>query len=121
VLGKSAPKLKKPTATAEPFVSFGRNGAIGADAISYYFAGKNATMAMFASRLAQNLRHPVLDKTALTGSFDFKVEYAEDETQSGAAASLFRAIQDQLGLKLEAQKGSVDVLVVDHAAKPEGN
>lgn len=121
VATKSGPKLKPPTVTAQPFVSSGRTGDITRDALSQYIAGQNATMAMFAIRLAQHLSRPVLDESGIAGSFDFRVEYAADETQSDAAASLFRAIQDQLSLKLEARKGPVEVLVIDHAEKPSEN
>ncbi len=71
-------------------------------------------------------RH-VIDKTGLTGKYDFTLKWQEgdgpasDEPANGADAagpSLFTALQEQLGLKLEAQKAPVEVLVVDHAEKP---
>ncbi len=55
----------------------------------------------------------VVDKTALTGSYDFTLDWAPEETQDSSAPSLVTAIQEQLGLRLESQKAPVDVLLVD--------
>ena len=52
--------------------------------------------------------------------FDFKVDYAIDDNPD-SGSSLLMAVQDRLGLKLEAAKGPVDTLVVDRAAKPSAN
>jgi len=63
-------------------------------------------------------RH-VMDETGLAGSFAFKLEYASDADASGP--SLFSAVQDQLGLKLESRKAPVEFLVVDSATHPSQN
>jgi uncharacterized protein (TIGR03435 family) len=94
--------------------------------------GRNATMGNFVSLLQRAiLDRPVVDKTGLSGKYDFDLEWAPDETQFGgdvppvsaAAPSppLFEAIQQQLGLRLEATKGPVDALVVDTAERPTAN
>ena len=77
------------------------------------------------------LDRPVVDKTGLSGKFDFDLQWAPDETQFGGAlpvapsdvpaAPLFSAIQDQLGLKLTAARGPVEALVVDKAQRPTAN
>ena len=122
VVAKGGPKLQEPKdASKGSFVGFGRTGPITAPAVTSLITGRNATMDMFADRLAQALRRPVLNQTGLNGKFDFVLEYAADDSQSNAAPALVRAIQDQLGLKLESRPGSVDVLVVEHAEKPAGN
>jgi uncharacterized protein (TIGR03435 family) len=77
--------------------------------------------------------------TGLTGNYDFTLAYAPEEggsQQPGAggaagealpappsdsAPSIFTALQEQLGLKLESTKGPVDVIVVDHIEKPSDN
>ena len=59
------------------------------------------------------LGHPVVDRTGLKGSFSFTLEWTPDD--------IFSALQEQLGLKLEASKGMVDVIVVDHAERPSEN
>jgi uncharacterized protein (TIGR03435 family) len=81
--------------------------------------------------LAQFLNRTVIDKTGLTGMFDFHLEFAPDDTTPGITASsdgsdplgpsIFAALQEQLGLKLEAGKGPVELLVIDHVQKPSEN
>ncbi len=64
----------------------------------------------------------VLNRTGLTGEYDFKLDWAEDNGESvpadSALTSLFTALQEQLGLKLRSEKGSVEVVVVESATKP---
>jgi uncharacterized protein (TIGR03435 family) len=93
---------------------------------------RNATMSDLA-RLMQRaiLDRPVVDKTGLTGRYDFDLEWAPDETQFGGevpvapadapSLPLFAAIQQQLGLRLEATRGPVAALVVDKAERPTAN
>jgi uncharacterized protein (TIGR03435 family) len=94
--------------------------------------GRNATMGNFVSLLQRAiLDRPVVDKTGLSGRYDFDLEWAPDETQFGgdvppasAAATsppLFEAIQQELGLRLEATRGPVEALVVDKAERPSPN
>lgn len=121
-VGKSGPKLKPPKdATRQPFVGFGRTGPVTADALSQTFFGENATIDMLAYRLSQHLRRPVTNRTGIEGNFDFVIEYSGTEEQRSAAPPLDRAIQDQLGLKLSTEPGSIEVLVVERAAKPAAN
>jgi uncharacterized protein (TIGR03435 family) len=93
---------------------------------------RNATMGDLTSLMQRAmLDRPVVDKTGLTGKYDFDLEWAPDETQFGgevpiASADaptppLFSAIQSQLGLKLEATRGPVQALVVDTVARPSEN
>ena len=68
--------------------------------------------------------HPVLDQTSLTGFYDYKLEFVRDPAAAAAessASSIFGAVQEQLGLKLEPRKGSIEVSVVDHTEKPSEN
>jgi len=83
------------------------------------------------SKLAQllNLDHPVVDQTGLTGEYDFKLDFAMTGRRNDAGAtppvddtadsapSVFAAVEDQLGLKLEPNKLPFDVLVIDHIDK----
>jgi uncharacterized protein (TIGR03435 family) len=74
------------------------------------------------------LDYPVLDKTGLTARYDFDLEFTPDETLFGGALErgaddsarpgLFAAISQQLGLRLEATRGSVDALVIDRVQRP---
>jgi uncharacterized protein (TIGR03435 family) len=96
--------------------------------------GRYATMAMLAGGLQKLvLDRPVIDKTGLTGNFDFDLAWRPDAAQFGGrggtlpAASdpdrpdIFTALQEQLGLRLEAQKGPGEIIVVDRAEKPSDN
>jgi uncharacterized protein (TIGR03435 family) len=75
------------------------------------------------------LDRPTVNRTGLTGKYDFDLVWAQDESQYGgqvAAAPedsqsppLFTAMQEQLGLKLEATRGKVAAMVVDEAVKPQ--
>ena len=66
---------------------------------------------------------PVLDQTGLTGFYDYKIEFARDPAAFAetSAPSIFTAVQEQLGLKLEPQKGPIEVFTIDHAERPSQN
>jgi uncharacterized protein (TIGR03435 family) len=67
---------------------------------------------------------PLVDQTGLTGRYTFKLHYTYDEVRNAdpnAPPGLFTAIQDQLGLKFEATRAPVDVLVIDHVNRPSEN
>jgi len=93
--------------------------------------GRYATVAEFASVLQRSpLDRPVVDKTGLSGRYDFDLEFAPDERLWGGILprpensdkpELFRAIQEQLGLQLTAAKGPVDGLVIDRIERPSEN
>jgi bla regulator protein blaR1 len=93
---------------------------------------KGMGIGSFTKQLSQQLGRPVLDRTGLTSRYDFKLEWTPDsaptfEAKEGAPAvdstapSLFTALQEQLGLKLESTRGPVEILVIDHAEKPSEN
>jgi len=65
---------------------------------------------------------PVLDRTGLSGFYDVNMTYVEDALAADAAGpSIFTAIQDELGLKLESTKVPIEMLVIDHIERPTGN
>lgn len=112
VVAKGGPKLKPPASTtAQPFVSFLPHG----------LSGQNATIDQLVERMARILRRPVLNQTGVQGNFDFLIDYPPDDAATDETVLLLGAIQDQIGLKLETQPGSVDVAVIDGAEKPSGN
>jgi uncharacterized protein (TIGR03435 family) len=93
---------------------------------------RNATMTDFVSLLQRAvLDRPVVDRTGLTGRYDFDLEWAPDETQFGGEVPVapadaqsppfFTAIEQQLGLRLEATRGLIEALVVDGAEQPSAN
>ena len=80
--------------------------------------------------LSSTLGNPVVDKTGLTGLYDFNLEYTDPRFQRPGNAGqpladsppdIFGAVQEQLGLKLDAKKAPVEVLVVDHAERASEN
>jgi uncharacterized protein (TIGR03435 family) len=90
-------------------------------------------MKLIASSMmgGQGVDRPVLDRTGLSGTFDFAVEYTAQIDASwppGAVAqrdltgpTFMQALQEQLGLRLEPQTGPVEVLVVDYVEEPPAN
>ena len=87
---------------------------------------KKINMKFFAEQtLAQRMGRNVVDKTGLAGDYDFEIKYTEDRGPAAAAdvagPDFLNAMQEQLGLKLEQQKGPVGVIVVDHAEKASAN
>ncbi|HEY4088260.1 MAG TPA: TIGR03435 family protein [Bryobacteraceae bacterium] len=64
---------------------------------------------------------PVVDMTNLKGVYDMTLDWSPEAAPTAEKPSLFTAVTEQLGLKLEAQKTPVEILVIDHAEKPSGN
>ena len=75
------------------------------------------------SMLARELDRPVVDQTGLTGNYDFTLQFAPavGADPDSQAPSIFTAVQEQLGLKLEPAKAPLDVLVIDHVEQPSEN
>jgi uncharacterized protein (TIGR03435 family) len=127
-VSKDGPKMTKSTdASLAPGQLLNPSGVI---------TGTSLTMAALAETLQRYVfSKPVVDKTGLDGRWDFTLKWTPDDTQfpdapesmrkpaddGNAWPSLFTAIQEQLGLKLEAQKADVKVLVVDHVDHPSPN
>lgn len=119
-------------------MSGGRGGAMTLTATSM-------PMSSLIRMLSGSLGRPVIDKTGLTANYDFKLEYTRDDLGAGVAPALgpagggggdgappvpaadssgptlFTAVQEQLGLKLESTKGPVEIIVIDRAEKPSDN
>jgi len=95
-------------------------------------AGK-VNMKQLVNVLSDILGRTVIDRTEFTGTFDVKLEYTPEGTTSAtdgfeptqgfdtSGPSIFTALQEQLGLRLESQKAPADILVIDHAEKPSEN
>ncbi len=93
-----------------------------------------APMDYFAFRLSQLMDRPVVDLTNLPGGYDFDLEFTRDlppgfpqggkingEEPDTSGPTVFAAVEKQLGLRLKAQKGPADVIVIDHAERPTEN
>ena len=143
VVGKDGPKLQEGKETdmhpvlgpdGQPLVQ-GRMEfrplPTGGDRVRGY----NVSTSILADFLVLQLSRPVLDKTGLTGSYTFTLEWTPDAIASptsastmsdtpqldAPSASIFSAVQQQLGLKLEAAKAPVPVMVIDHIERPSPN
>jgi len=128
-VGKDGTKNMAENTSGGPLPSLFFQGAKGGISLP----ARNATMKDFTGLLQEVvLDRPVVDQTGLKGRYDFTLKWAPDDSQFGghvptasddpsAPPSLFTALQEQVGLKLESTRTAVDVLVIDHVEKPSPN
>jgi uncharacterized protein (TIGR03435 family) len=92
------------------------------DATPTEIVATSVTMPAFAARLSRSIGTHVVDTTSLKGIYDFKLTWLADDQFVGRGASanptIFTAIQEQLGLRLQSARGPVDTLVIDRVEKP---
>jgi len=112
VLAKGGTKL-------QPSESNGKSIGVGRT----HFNGQGLSMTSVAEELSKIAGRVVVDKTGLTGRYDFKLLWTADDAPvaDGDPPTLFTAVQEQLGLKLEPAKEPVPVLVIDHVEQPTPN
>jgi uncharacterized protein (TIGR03435 family) len=77
------------------------------------------TMPSLAAHLSDYVDRPVLDRTGRAGKYGVELEFSRRDGDD--RPSIFTAVQDQLGLRLEAGKAPIDMLVIDHIEKANGN
>lgn len=123
-VGKNGPKVKEAQ---------GGDSSIGVRIRGVgHVTGTKASMQQLTETLSDvrmngraMLNRPVLDRTGLNGVYDFVLEWTPDLAPVDGAApggpSIFTAVQDQLGLKLETQKAPVQIFIIDHAEKASAN
>lgn len=112
VVGKTGPKLKEG-GTKGPYLSRPAPGKL---------VGTRASMAALTRALSGSLGRPINDETGLKGQYDFTLTWTPDEIVGDVSGpSLFTALQDQLGLKLESKKAPVETIVIDHIGTPSPN
>ena len=117
--GKLGPALRKSEVDCSPANrDKAPKGACGFRAGQGLITSRSATMEMLASELIMTGRL-VLDRTGLTGAYELDLRWTPDEFETGAA--LVTALREQLGLKLEAIRAPVEVIVVDKAERPSEN
>lgn len=126
VVAKNGPKMRQAVDDD------GRSGIVGGTG---QVSATRVGMEAFAHFLGEQAGRPVLDMTGLTGNYNFALKWSPDTNQTAgvpdaannipagdsSGPTLFTAIQDQLGLKLEAQKSPAEILIVDRAEKPSAN
>jgi uncharacterized protein (TIGR03435 family) len=117
VIAKNGHKLKD--ATTDPDAHTLWNSGRAAE----HYSGKKVSMTDLVFLLRTQSRRPVIDKTGLTGKYDFELEWSAGDPPPPDAPgpSIFTAVQEQLGLKLESVKASFPTVVIDHAERPSEN
>jgi uncharacterized protein (TIGR03435 family) len=117
VSGRTGPTFNRTTQSVDqgPHIQDGRGLLIAT----------KADMPLFSRALAGELGVAVIDKTNLGGDYDLKLEWTPDEDAAAplpsSGPSIFTALQEQLGLRLESGKAPVEVVVVDYAEKASAN
>ena len=126
VLAKGVPKLHKAATddstpaqpnAPKPHPIEERPNALGTEYIAH-----GASMELLAAHLTGQVGMTVLDKTGLPGSFDFTLQFSSGDRQADSTwPSIYTALPEQLGLKLQSVKDPVSFLVIDQIEKPSAN
>ncbi len=123
VVGKNGSKLIEGQASVPDGAPTGIRAGCG------QITGTMASIGNLAVYLERQLRRPVVDRTGLSGKYNFQLDWTPDSGPCSAsvdsalsdAPSIFTAIEEKLGLKLESTKAPVEVIVVERAEKADEN
>jgi uncharacterized protein (TIGR03435 family) len=113
--GKLGPALKLSPPESQPDMSTNSNGSRAV------MKASKMSMNDIAAALRRQVGRPVEDHTGLKGTFDFQIEWAPVDTPDSAYPSLYTVLQEQLGLKLQSAKGTIEIVVIDQIAHPSDN
>jgi uncharacterized protein (TIGR03435 family) len=89
-----------------------------------HMTGRRVTAAVIATMLSRLLERDVHDDTGLPGKYDFELNWTPDAgpcSEQAGGPSIFTAVRQQLGLRLDSTKGPLEFLVIEHVEKPSGN
>jgi bla regulator protein BlaR1 len=112
--GSLGQRLQRPS----PECQSAANAACAVRVVAGRFSMGHAPLAALVNYLARTVvRTVVVDRTGLQGMFALNLEWSADQPSTDKP-SIFIALQDQLGLKLEPERGLADVVVIDHVEKP---
>jgi uncharacterized protein (TIGR03435 family) len=115
VLDKSGPKMQINENGGPPHVSERPGHAVF----------RNVPLVRLTSFLSVEAGHVVVDKTGLTGNYDFTLDFVSSprtiNSNGPSGPTIFEAVKDQLGMKLEPGKGPIDLFVLDHVERPSEN
>jgi uncharacterized protein (TIGR03435 family) len=114
MVAKNGPLFKESKASSSSIHS---NHGPGKSQISVTKIGLD----QFAGMLSKQMGRIIQNKTGLSGEYDLALEWDPDQTADSTVPSIFAALQEQLGLRLDSRKGMADVLVIDSAEKASGN
>jgi uncharacterized protein (TIGR03435 family) len=125
LIGKRGPKFKPSSEPIDPAKQSMSRSSTAAGSIKIVAVGQ--TIPQLVSALFQQTDHPIMDLTGLSGKYDFTLTFASRRTNELSSTSpdapaddapaIFQALQEQLGLKLEARKMPVDLVIVDAGHK----
>jgi len=115
LIDKGGLKMKASSSDEVP------SGDTGRGVNRMHIKGVALPVSFLAQNLGNRLGRIVIDKTGLTGKYDFAIEWDPQSDAESTGPSLFTVLKEQLGLRLETQKGHMDVLVVDSAEKASDN
>lgn len=115
VVAKGGPKMTLDTSEGES--SSHTNSKSGRTTMVV----SKVTAAKLAFRLERYVGRRVIDHTGLTAAYDFTLTWSQDQSADPTGPSIFTALQEQLGLKLDSAKGKVDMIVIDGVEKPSAN
>jgi uncharacterized protein (TIGR03435 family) len=115
VMAKGGPKMTVDS--GEGGSSSNTNSRDGASTM----VAKRTTVDRLASRLERQVGRRVTDNTGLTAAYDFTLTWSQDLNPDSGLPSIFTALQEQLGLRLDSTKGPVDMIVVDSVERPSEN
>jgi len=118
VVAKGGPKLKESPSDASA------TGFVRATDKGLHMEAKRGTMEKLAAQLSTTAGRPVLDKTGLTGNYEYALDWFPANRiapPNSDVPSMFTALQEQLGLRLESATGLQEALVIDHAERPSQN
>jgi len=119
VIARGGPKFK-----LDPVATHGGGWTIKGSNTEIVLTGKSNSIAELADALSDPVHRQVVDKTGLTGNADIVLKWTDEvaaEQGGPNVISIFTAVEEQLGLKLQSSKGPVDTLVIDHAEMPSEN
>jgi uncharacterized protein (TIGR03435 family) len=111
VIANDGPKLRSGGKLVRPS---GTSAAVHIKLTQNRLDARDVTLIALARVLEVSIGEPVMDKTGLTGSYDIELSFARPNDPDSTYHSIFTALQEQLGLKLESAKVPVDNLVIDH-------
>jgi uncharacterized protein (TIGR03435 family) len=113
VVAKGGAKLKESDANAQSGYSVGGG----------HLSGKGVEIQSLAYTLSSVAGRVIIDKTGFTGKYDIELNWASEDSPGATdtGPSIFAAVQEQLGLKLEPAKATLDTIVVEHIEKPSEN
>jgi uncharacterized protein (TIGR03435 family) len=83
--------------------------------------GVGARLVLLVNQLSRILEADVVDKTGLTGRYDFTVNWEPEAESARTGASIFTALRESTGLRLQPARGPVEIVVIDSVEKPGAN